>query len=274
MTKKFQQKVVLVTGGGRGIGKAIALAFGREGATVMIAARTLGHGEAVVAQLQAEGVKAAVVQAENSNRDSMRAMVASTVAQFGRLDIVVHSAAHWVQQEIVDMDEADSDAMIDSNIRALHWLVKDTVPHLAQAPDKGRMIFISSGSANRQYVPGLIAYTSTKAYMNFFARGLAIELGKRNILVNVVEPGLIASDRVTGNISPAVLDALTSTYPTPRAGTPDDIAGSVLFLASSDASYITGTSLLVDGGGSMAPMVDLEQVLAEAGRSESGKNQQ
>lgn len=266
MTNKFKNKVVLVTGGGRGIGKAIATAFGAQGAKVMIAARTLSHGEEVVAKLTAAGVDAAVVQAENANRASMKAMVDNTVERFGSLDVVVHSAAHWVQQEVIDMSEQDCDDMIDSNIRSLHWLVKDCTPHLSKSADKGRIIFISSGSANRQYVPGLISYTATKAYMNFFARGLALELGKHNILVNVVEPGLIASDRVTGNISQPVLDALTSTYPTPRAGTPEDIAHSVLFLASNEAAYITGTSLLVDGGGSMSPMVDLESVLAEAGQ--------
>lgn len=266
MKKRFENKVALVTGGGRGIGKAIALAFGAEGAKVMIAARTLERGREVVSQLRQSGVEAEAVQAENSNRDSMKAMVEKTVATFGGLDIVVHSAAHWVQCEVVDMLEKDLDEMIDSNIKSLSWLASDCQPYLSQAADKGRMIFISSGSANRQYVPGLITYTATKAYMNFFARGLALELGKHNILVNVVEPGLIASDRVNDNISQPVLDALTAGYPVPRAGTPADIAQSVLFLSSAEAAYITGSSLLVDGGGSMSPMVDLEQVLTDAGQ--------
>lgn len=267
MANRFKNKVALVTGGGRGIGKAIALALGAEGAKVMVAARTVANGEEVVAQLRSAGAQAEVVQAENANRESMRAMVEATVAAFGGIDIVVHSAAHWVQQEVVDMSEADSDEMIDSNIRSLHWLVKDCVPHLSKAADKGRLIFISSGSANRQYMAGLVSYTSTKAYMNFFARGLALELGKRNILVNVVEPGLIASDRVNSNISEPILDALTSTYPVPRAGATQEIANAVLFLASNEASYITGSALLIDGGGSMAPMVDLEAVLTEVGQS-------
>ncbi|MFA7553877.1 MAG: SDR family NAD(P)-dependent oxidoreductase [Spongiibacteraceae bacterium] len=266
MTDKFKKKVVLVTGGGRGIGKAIAEAFGAEGARVMIAARTISHGESVVASLKAAGVEASVVQASNSDRSSMKAMVEKTVECYGGLDIVVHSAAHWVQNEVVDMDEADFDEMVASNINSLFWLAKDCEPYLSKAEDKGRLIYISSGSANRQYVPGLICYTATKAYLNFFARGLAMELGKRNILVNVVEPGLIASDRVKGNIDTTILSALTTTYPVPRAGLPTEIASSVLFLASNEASYITGTTLLVDGGGSMSPMPDLEGTLAEAGR--------
>lgn len=262
MEKKFNHKVVLVTGGGRGIGKAIARAFGAAGAKVMIAARTLSRGESVVAELQAEGVEAAVVQASNADRASMKAMVEKTVATFGGLDIVVHSAAHYVQEEVVDMDESDFDEMIQSNVHSLFWLTRDCAPYLSQAKDKGRLIYISSGSANRQYIPGLISYTATKAFMNYFARGLAMELGKRNILVNVVEPGLIASDRVNDNIQEPVLDALTSTYPIPRPGTPEDIASAVLFFASREASYITGSSLLVDGGSAMSPMPDLDSILA------------
>lgn len=266
MTNKFADKVVLVTGGGRGIGKAIAKAFALEGAKVMIAARTLSRGEEVAAELVAAGCSAAAVQAANDNRAAMKAMVEQTVARYGGLDIVVHSAAHWQQCDVVDMAEEDFAEMVNSNIMSLYWLAKDCAPYLSQAKDKGRMIFISSGSANRQYVPGLIAYTATKAYMNFFARGLALELGKRNILVNVIEPGLIASDRVNDNISEPLLDALTSTYPIPRPGQPSEIAATALFLASNEASYITGAALLIDGGSSMSPMPDLEAILADAGK--------
>jgi len=263
MSDKFKQKVVLVTGGGRGIGKAIVQAFAAQGAKVMIAARTLSYGEELVASLVEQGVEAAVVQAVNSDRASMKAMVEKTVETFGGLDIVVHSAANWVQNEVVDMPEHEFEEMVASNINSLFWLARDCEPYLSKAKDKGRLVFISSGAANRQYVPGLVCYTATKAYMNFFARGLALELGKRNILVNVVEPGLIASDRVKGNIDEPIIEALTATYPIPRAGLPEEIAASVLFLCSNDAAYITGTSLLVDGGGSMAAMPDLEQILAD-----------
>lgn len=264
MGQKFSEKVVLVTGAGRGIGKAIATAFAEDGAKLMLAARTLAHGAEALNELRKAGFEAAVVQAENSDRQSMQAMVEATIATYGRLDVVVHSAAHWVQGEVLDMAEADFDAMLSSNIQSLFWLARDTAPYLSQAPDKGRLIYISSGSANRQYVPGLICYTATKAYMDFFARGLAMELGKHNILVNVVEPGLIASDRVNANISQPVLNALTSGYPIARPGQPEDIAASVLFLASNAAAYVTGASLLVDGGSSMAPMPDLEKILAGA----------
>lgn len=266
MNRSFENKVVLVTGAGRGIGKAVAQAFAAEGAKVMIAARTLDYGQAVKDEILASGGEADLVQVDNCDRAAMKAMVEKTAQRFGGIDIVVHSAAHWVQHEVVDMDDDDFNDMVTSNIHSMFWLAKDTEPYLSQAKDRGRLIYISSGSANRQYVPGLTCYTATKAYMNYFARGLAMELGKRNILVNVIEPGLIASDRVKSNIDDTILNALTSTYPVPRAGLPAEIAASILFLASSQAGYITGASLLVDGGSSMSPMPDLEKVLAEAER--------
>lgn len=262
MSKRFENKVVLVTGGGRGIGKAIASAFAEQGAKVMIAARTLSSGEAVVAELTQRGFQAAVVQASNADRASMKNMVETTVATFGGLDVVVHSAAHWIQQEVIDMADEDFDELITSNIHSMFWLAKDCQPYLSQSSDRGRMIFISSGAANRQFIPGAICYAATKTYMNFFARGLAIELGKHNILVNVVEPGLVASDRAKDNLDDKTLNALTSTYPVARPGEPEEIAASVLFMASKEAAYITGSALLVDGGSSMAPMPDLEAILS------------
>jgi 3-oxoacyl-[acyl-carrier protein] reductase len=260
---QFTGKVVLVTGGGRGMGKEVGEAFAARGAKVMLAARNIALGEAVAEQLRQQGGTAATVQAENSDRASMKAMVENTVATFGGLDIVVHCAAHWVQNEVVDMAETDFDAMINSNIQSLFWLAKDTQPYLSQAKDKGRLFFISSASADRMYVPGLICYTATKTYMNYFSRGLAVELGKRNILVNVVEPGLTASDRVKSNLDMSVLNSLTAHQPVPRPGSSEDVASAVLFLASKEASYMTGSSILVDGGHSLCPPVNFGTTLNE-----------
>lgn len=264
MTQRFENKVVLVTGGGRGMGRAIVDAFVREGAKVMIAARTIKYGEEAAAEIRAAGGEAQAVYADNSDRASMKGMVDKTIECYGQLDIVVHCAADYVQGEIIDMPEDVFERMVTSNITSLQWLAKDCVPHLSKAADKGRLILISSGGANRQYVPGMNCYTATKAYMNFFAKGLASEVGKLNVLVNVVEPGLIASDRVLTHMSMDIANALTAGYPVPRVGVPEDIAGAVLYFASSDASYVTGSSLLVDGGSTMAPLADLEKVLNEA----------
>ena len=263
MTESFAGKTVLVTGSGRGMGRGIADAFSALGAKLIISARTAKYGEEAVAAIHARGGEALLVRADNADRQSMKQMVEQGAAHFGGIDVVVHCAAHWVQGDVVDMDDADFDDLVHSNIHSLFWLAKDAAPWLSKAPDKGRLIFISSGAAGRQYLPGNICYSSTKAFMNEFSRGLAMEMGKHNILVNTVEPGLIASDRVLGNIGMDIAQALTNTYPIPRPGMPEDIAKAVLFFASSQADYITGASLLVDGGSSMSPMPDLDKILAQ-----------
>jgi 3-oxoacyl-[acyl-carrier protein] reductase len=262
MQQRYTGKVVLVTGGGRGMGRAIADAFAGEGATVVISARTRSYGEAAVAAIVARGGKASLVGGDISDRAAVKAMFAQAVQEHGRLDVVVHCAADNGHGRIVDMEDEAFDYLVKSNVNSLFWIAKDAAPHLSQAPGKGRLIYISSGSANRSFIPGLIAYASTKAFMNAFARGLAVEFGPMNILVNVVEPGMIASDRMKSTVSEAQSTAISAGFPVPRAGEPDEVAAAVLFMASPEASYITGTSLLVDGGASMAPLPGLSKVLA------------
>jgi 3-oxoacyl-[acyl-carrier protein] reductase len=263
MSDSYAGKVALVTGGGRGMGRAIAEAFAAAGAAVVIGARTRSYGEEAVAAIRQRGGRAALAVADNSDRAAMKAMVETAAEAFGQLDIVVHCAADSAHQPVVDMADDTFDYLVRSNIHSLFWLAKDAAPHLARARDKGRLIYISSGSANRNYIPGLICYAATKAFMNAFARGLAMEFGKLGILVNVVEPGMIASDRLLATISEEAAAAMASAFPVPRVGTPEEVAAAVLFLASNAAGYITGSSLLVDGGASMAPMPSLERHLSE-----------
>lgn len=270
MSESFADKVVLVTGAGRGMGRGIAEAFSERGAKVIVSARSAERGQETVDRIRAAGGDAFPVMADNADRLAMKQMVEQGVAHYGRLDVVVHCAAHWVQGEILDMPEEDFNDLLQSNIHALFWLARDVAPHLSKAPGKGRLIFISSGSVNRQYLPGNICYSATKSYMNEFARGMAMEFGKHNILVNTVDPGFTATDRLLTMISEEVAQALTSTYPIPRPGTALDVANAVLFMASDAAAYITGTHLLVDGGSSMSPMPDLDKVLASTREGGAG----
>jgi 3-oxoacyl-[acyl-carrier protein] reductase len=254
MAGKFDGKVALVIGGGRGMGRTIAEFFAREGATVVVSARTPKFGEETVADIKAGGGKAFLVLGDIADRAAMKSIVEDAARQAGTIDIVVHSASSNNKGLVAEMSDDAYDELVRGNIHSVFWLAKDAAPYLSQAKDKGRLIYISSGAANRQFMPGLIPYAASKAYMNAFARGLAVEFGPRNILVNVVEPGMIASDRMKSELPAEYADAIAANFPVPRVGTTEDIAKAVLFLASSDASYITGTSLLVDGGATMTPL--------------------
>jgi 3-oxoacyl-[acyl-carrier protein] reductase len=258
---KFRDKVVLVTGAGRGMGRAIALAYAREGARVVVSARTPRHGEDSVRQIQALGAQACLVGGDIADREAIRAMVAGAVERFGGLDIVVHCAADTTHGLMAEMPDQTFDHIVRSNIQSLFWLAKDSAPYLSKARDKGRLIFISSGEANRKYTPRLIAYGSSKAFMNAFARGLAVEFGAMDILVNVVEPGLICTDHMLDTLGHELPHKLAEHFPVPRLGESADIANAVLFLTSNEASYITGTSLLVDGGATMVALPKVEEIL-------------
>lgn len=258
---RFDDKVVLITGAGRGMGRAIAKRFALLGARVLVSARTASRGQETVEDILAAGGQATLVVGDVSDRQAVRSMVQAAADQYGRLDVVVHCAADNAHGRVTEMDEDAFDSLIRSNVHSLFWLARDAHALLSKAPDLGRLIYISSGSANRNFIPGLIPYMATKAYMNAFARGLAMELGRDRILVNVIEPGMVASDRMREHLNEETAMKIAAPFPIPRPGQPDEIADAVLFMASAQAKYITGANLLVDGGASMAPLGNLEQAL-------------
>ena len=258
---RFDRKVILVTGAGRGIGRAIAEAFAIEGARVVVSARTRAYGEAVVDGIRQRGGEAVLALGNVGVRADVTAMIAVATETFGSLDVLVHCAADAALGKVSDMADEAFDRQVHANIHALFWIAKDATPALSQAADKGRLIYISSGAANRSFTPGLIPYAASKAYMNAFARGLANEVGHQGVLVNVVEPGLIMSDRMREHLPDSFSHKISQAFPIQRPGLPSEIAAAVLFLASKDASYITGTSLLVDGGATMAPIAGMEDAL-------------
>lgn len=256
--ERFNGKVALVTGAGRGIGRAIAEAFAAEGARVVVSARTRSYGEAVVAGIRQRGGEAVLTVGDVGLRTDVRTMVGAAVDSFGALDVLVHCAADAALGKVAEMPDEAFDRQVHANIHSLFWIAKDSLSALSRAADKGRLIYISSGAANRSFTPGLIPYAASKAYMNAFARGLANEVGHQGVLVNVVEPGLILSDRMREHVRDELSAKIATSFPVPRPGLPSEIASAVLFLASPEAGYITGTTLLVDGGATMAPIAEFK----------------
>ena len=258
---KFRDKVVLVDEETLGALLDRAIAYAREGAKVVVSARTPRYGKETIEQIKALGGEACLVGGDIADREAIKSMVQGGVAHFGGLDIVVHCAADTSHGLIAEMADDTFDHIVRSNIQSLFWLAKDSASYLSKAVDKGRLIFISSGEANRKYTPRLIAYGSSKAFMNAFARGLAVEFGAMNILVNVVEPGLIGTDHMLETLGNELPHKLAAHFPVGRLGESADIANAVMFLTSNEASYITGTSLLVDGGATMIALPKVEEIL-------------
>jgi len=252
MNESFANKVVIVTGAGRGIGRGIAEAFADHGATVVIATRTLSYADEALAAITARGGKAAIFQIDVNDKARIEELVADTVGRYGRLDIVVHSAADIPHGTVLSVSEEAIELGIGSMIKASFWLIRAAAPHLAKAADGGRLIFISSICGPKTIVPGRTAYGVAKAGLEALIRGAALDLARDNITVNGIEPGLIASARVKAGMDEKALAGFASTLPVPRPGTAEEIAHVALFLASQHSAYITGESITIDGGATLS----------------------
>ncbi|MDB5988026.1 MAG: family oxidoreductase [Nevskia sp.] len=263
MSGKLDGKVAVVTGGGRGIGRAISNALAELGATVVVAVRTAKHGEEVVAEITAKGGKATLFAGlELQQRSSSQRLIADTVKRHGDLDILILCAADAPHGAVLEMSDEDFDVLAKSNFYSTFWFAKDAIPYLAKSKN-GRFICISSCAGNRLNTPGIVPYGATKAAVNSLVRGLAVEYARMGITVNTVDPGLIASDRMQSMLSPEMAGAISAGFPVPRPGTPAEVASAVAFLSLPESAYITGTALVVDGGASLGSLPHLDDSLQD-----------
>jgi 3-oxoacyl-[acyl-carrier protein] reductase len=250
MQGQLKNKIAVVTGGGRGMGKTIAETLAAEGAKVVIGARTLSYGEQTLVEFQDKGYETRLFQADIAKRDDCRGLIQFAVAQFGGLDILVHCAADIPHGRIRDLPEKDFQSCVDSILGAAFWLTQDAIPHLEKT-GAGRIIYISSVCGAKTAIPGMAHYGAAKAGLDAFARGAALELGSAGITVNTVNPGLIASNRMRERLPTEYEQAISSVFPISRAGTTQEVADLVAFLASPKAAYVTGESIFIDGGSSL-----------------------
>jgi 3-oxoacyl-[acyl-carrier protein] reductase len=250
---EFAGRSVIVTGAGRGVGRGIAEAFAAAGARVMIGARTLEYGEAARDAIRAAGGIAELAPFDAKNHASCTALVEATLEAFGRIDVVIHCAAEIPHGGLGKVSDQALEAGFASIAKAAWWLLDAARPHLAVAPQGGRFIAIGSVNGTFATVPNMTAYGMAKAALDAFVRGAAGDVVREKITVNVINPGLIASDNARRVLGEDGLAAYGASIPVGRAGTAADIAHACFYFASELAGYCTGTSLKLDGGAGVAP---------------------
>jgi glucose 1-dehydrogenase len=245
----LQNKVAIVTGSGSGIGQAIAIRFASEGATVVVDYRNhIEQAQETAAKAEAAGGKAILVKADVSILTDTQNLVDQAYQQLGRCDILVNNAGIEKEAAFWDVTEADYDAVLNVNLKGAFFLTQAFVRRLRDARLPGRVINISSVHEDMVF-PHFSTYCASKGGMRMLMRDLSVELGPLNITVNNIAPGAIATPINTKMMADKTeLDALLANIPLGRMGTPQDVAGLALFLASDDGAYCTGSTYIIDGG--------------------------
>ncbi len=249
MQTSFQNKVVLITGATSGIGKVSALAFAKAGAKVVVSGRRDAEGQAVVAEIKSAGGEATFVKADVAVEADVAALVAKTVATYGRIDIAFNNAGVELTGSVLEATEADYRRVFDINVWGVITSMKHEIPVMLK--QGAGVIINTSSAAGHVGMAGASIYVASKHAVEGLTKAAALEYAKQGIRVNAVAPAAIETDmmnRFTGGGNEEALGYMRSLHPVGRLGRSEEIANPVLFLASDAASFITGTSLKVDGG--------------------------
>jgi NAD(P)-dependent dehydrogenase (short-subunit alcohol dehydrogenase family) len=247
LKSSLENKVALVTGGSRGIGKAIALGFAEAGADVLIASRTIADLEKVAQQIEALGHHALAVQTDIAVKGEVDNMVAKALERFGTIDILVNNAAINIMRSIIELREDGWDKVMNVGLKG-YYLCSQAVAKVMMAKKSGNIINIASGAAAKA-VPMLGAYSISKAGVVMLTQLLAVELAPYGIRVNAIGPGMVKtgfSQPMWSN--PDMRKLIEDSIPLRRLAEAEEILSVALFLASDASSYITGQTIYVDGG--------------------------
>lgn len=246
MFAPLEGRSVIVTGAGRGIGRGIALRFGRAGCRVLLVSRTGGEIDAVANEIRAAGGTAACATADVATEDGTKAMANACLDRFGGIDILCANAGIFPAAKLDVMTAGDFDHVMNTNLRSLFLSVSACLPALKRG-GHGRIVVTSSITGPITGYPGWAHYGATKAGQLGFIRTAAIELAPFAITINAVMPGNIKTEGLD-NLGADYLASMAASIPLKRLGSIDDIANAALFFASDEAGYITGQTLVVDGG--------------------------
>ncbi|HTD95310.1 MAG TPA: glucose 1-dehydrogenase [Edaphobacter sp.] len=249
MPGRLEGKVAIITGASSGIGQSIAIRYAAEGASVVIDYRGQPQSaDDTKKQIETAGGKAITFHADVSILADTQSLIDETYSQLGRCDILVNNAGIEKSAAFWDVTEQDYDAVLDVNLKGAFFLTQAFVRRLRDARQPGRVINISSVHEDMVF-PDFSSYCVSKGGMRMLMRNLAVELGPLGITVNNIAPGAISTPINTKMMAnKPQLDALLANIPLGRMGTPDDVAGLALFLASDDGAYVTGSTYVIDGG--------------------------
>jgi NAD(P)-dependent dehydrogenase (short-subunit alcohol dehydrogenase family) len=245
---QLQDQVAIVTGGDSGIGRAVALAFAREGADVVIAylEDEEEDGAETARLIEAAGRRAVKVPTDLTSENACDELVERTVSEFGRIDILVNNAAYQMAQPegLSSITTEQLDRVVKTNLYAMFWLSKQALPHLKE----GAVIINTSSIQASQPSPELLDYAMTKAAIVNFTKGLAASLAERGVRVNAVAPGPVWTPLIPATMPDEKVDGFGEQTPLGRVGQPAELAPAYVFLASQESSYVTGEVLAVTGG--------------------------
>jgi 3-oxoacyl-[acyl-carrier protein] reductase len=251
---RLQQRVAIITGASRGIGRAIALLFAREGARVVVNYnKSKTHAEEVVQTIQNIGGIAFATQADVGNEDAVRAMVTMTVKKWGTVDVLVNNAGLSLPGgPVVEASIEDLDAMYSTNVKGVLFCSQAVIPYMKKQ-HYGKIVNISSvAGLGTSILPGNVLYAGTKGAVNIMTKRLALELGPHGIYVNAIAPGLIRTDMNMAHRNPEEQERFIRYFAERsmlrRVGEPHEIGTVALFLASDASSFLTGQVISVDGG--------------------------
>ena len=249
---RHEDTVAIVTGSTRGIGAGVARRLAAEGASVVVTGRSVEPGEQVVADTEADGGEATFVEADMRDPAEIEALVEHTVDEYGRVDTLVNNAGVQTETTASEATMEDWEFVVETDFRSFWLCAKAAVEHM---PEGGTVLNMSSNHAFLT-MPGLFPYNAVKAGINGMTRAMALELGPEGITVNTINPGWIEIERTAEELGDDY-EYTEEIHPVGRLGTPADVAGLAAFLASDDATFVTGESILIDGGRSQVMQDDI-----------------